>query len=122
MKKQQGMSFLGFIIVAVFVAAMAIVFFKVVPTYTQYFSIKSTLNRIAKESSGMPPAAIRDSFSKSAEIGYITDVNAKDLKIVQIGGVTRIAAEYEKVVPLVANVSLLFEFSIDESSGKPVGE
>lgn len=122
MKKQQGMSFFGFIIVAVFVAAMAIVFFKVVPTYTQYFSIKSTINRLAKESGGMSPASIRDSFSKSAEIGYITDVDAKDLKIVQIGGVTRIAADYEKVVPLVANVSLLFEFNIDESSGKPVGE
>lgn len=122
MKNQQGLSFFGFIIVAVFVAAAAITGFKVVPAYTQYFSIKSTISRLAKESAGVPPAAIRESFSKSAQIGYITDVDAKDLGITQIGGVTRIAVEYEKVVPVVANVSLLFNFSIDESSSKSVGE
>lgn len=122
MKKQQGMSFFGFIVVAIFVAAMAIVFFRVVPTYNQYFSIKSTIKRLAIESNGVPPASIRDTFSKSADIGYISDVAAKDLKIIQNGGITRIAIDYEKVVPLVANVSLLFEFSIDESSGKSVGE
>ncbi len=122
MKKQQGLSFFGFIIVAILVAAAAITGFKVVPAYTQYFSIKSTIARLAKDSAGMPPVAIRESFSKSAEIGYIQDVSAKDLKIVQMGGVTRIAVEYEKVVPLVANVSLLLEFSINEASGKSAGD
>ncbi|MDR3410617.1 MAG: DUF4845 domain-containing protein [Formivibrio sp.] len=121
MKKQRGISFFGFIILAVFVAAAAVTFFKVIPTYTQYFSIKSTVARVAKENAGMPPASIRESFSKSAEIGYITDVSDKDLKITQIGDVTHIAVDYEKVVPLVANVSLLFDFSIDESASKSAG-
>lgn len=122
MRHQQGLSFFGFIIVAAFVAAAAILGFKVVPVYNQYFSIKSTITRLAKDSAGVPVAAIRESFSKSAEIGYITDVDARDLRITQVGGVTRIAVEYEKVVPVVANVSLLFDFRIDESSGKAVGE
>lgn len=122
MKQQRGLSFFGFIIVAVFVAAAAIVGFKVVPAYTQYFSVKSTITRLAKESAGVPPAAIRESFTKSAEIGYITDVDARDLQITQIGGTTRISVQYEKVVPVVANVSLLFDYNIDESSGKSVGE
>lgn len=118
MKKQQGLSFFGFIIVAIVVAAAAITAFRVVPAYTQYFSIKSTIARLAKDSVGLPPATIRESFSKSADIGYIKDVSDKDLKIVQTGGVTQIAVDYEKVVPLVANISLLLEFSISESSGK----
>src|SRR5471030_2009956 len=98
MKKQQGMSFFGFIIVAIVVAAAAITGFKVVPAYTQYFSIKSTVSRLAKDSAGISPATIRESFSKSANIGYINDVYDKDLKITQVGGVTRIAVDYEKVV------------------------
>ncbi len=118
MKNQQGMSFFGFIVVAVFVAAAAVTFFKVVPTYSQYFSIKSTIARLAKESAGQPQSAIRESFSKNAQIGYIEDVKPSDLKVIQAGGVTRIVVEYEKVVPLVANISLLFSFNIDESSGK----
>lgn len=121
MKKQLGLSFFGFVIVAVFVAAAAITFFKVVPVYNQYFSAKSAIARLAKDSPGLPPATIRESFSKNAQIGYIEDVKPQDLKIIQAGGVTRIVVEYEKVVPLVANVSLLFDFRIDESSGKTVG-
>ncbi|SFN12290.1 protein of unknown function [Formivibrio citricus] len=121
MKKQQGLSFFGFIIVAIFVAAAAVTFFKVVPVYNQYFSAKSTIARLAKESAGQTPAAIRESFSKNAQIGYIDDVKPQDLKVIQAGGVTRIVVEYEKVVPLVANISLLFDFRIDESSGKSVG-
>lgn len=117
MRKQQGLTMISFIVVAVFVVAAAITFFKVVPAYTQYFSIKSAITRLAKESGGMTPAGIREAFSKNAEIGYITDVKASDLKIIQAGGATRIAASYEKIVPLAGNMSLLFEFEIDASSG-----
>ena len=117
MSKQKGLTFISFIMIAVFVAAVAITFFKVVPAYTQYFSIKSTVTKVAKESGGMTPAGIREAFDKHAQIGYITDVSAKDLKIAQVGGMTRVGVSYEKVVPLVANVSLLFEFDVDASSG-----
>lgn len=121
MKKQSGMSFLGFIIIGVFVGLMLVIFMKVVPAYTQYFSIKKTISRLAKESTGSSPTAIKESFSKSAEIGYIEDVKADDLKITQIGSITRIVVNYEKIVPLIDNVSLLFDFRIDESSGKQAG-
>ncbi|WP_297577008.1 DUF4845 domain-containing protein [uncultured Deefgea sp.] len=117
MKKQLGMSFFGFIIVAMAVAMALIVGFKVVPTYTQFFSIQNTVQKLAKNSAGQSPDAIRESFDKDATIGYITDVTGKDLSITQVGGVTTIAANYEKVVPLVANVSLLFDFQIEQSSG-----
>ena len=45
MKKQFGMSFFGFIIVAMAVAMALIIAFSVVPTYTQYFSIKNTVEK-----------------------------------------------------------------------------
>ncbi len=120
MKKQLGMSFFGFIIVAMAVAMALIVGFKVVPTYTQYFSIQNAIDKLAKNSSGQTPDAIRESFDKEATIGYITDVSGKDLSITQIGGNTIIAANYEKVVSLVGNISLLFDFQIEKSSGKSV--
>ncbi len=121
MKKQQGLSFFGFIIIGVFVGVMAVIFMKVVPAYNQYFSIKKTIARLAKENAGSTPAAIKDAFSRNAEIGYIEDVKPDDLKSTQVGSVTRIVVNYEKIVPLLDNVSLLFDFRIDESSGKPAG-
>jgi hypothetical protein len=120
MKKQLGMSFFGFIIVAMAVAMALIIGFKVVPTYTQFFSIQNTVQKLAKNSAGQTPDAIREAFGREADIGYITDITGKDLVITQIGGKTIIAANYEKVIPLVANVSLLFDFQIEKSSGASV--
>lgn len=121
MKQQQGMSFIGFILVAIVVSAIALILFKSIPTYNQYFSIKSTISRLAKDGVGSTPAAIRESFSKSAEIAYIEDVSANDLIVIANGSMVQISVDYEKVVPLVSNVSLLFSFSINETSGKAIG-
>ena len=120
MKKQFGMSFVGFIIIAMAVAMALIIAFSVVPTYTQYFSIKNTVEKLARNSAGQTPDAIRESFSKEAQIGYIDHITAKDLVITQVGGKTIIVANYERVVALVANVSLLFDFQIEKSSGASV--
>lgn len=120
MKQQCGMSFIGFIIVAMAVAMALIVGFKVVPTYTQYFSIANTVQKLAKNSAGQPPAEIQSAFDKEATIGYITDITGKDLVISQVGGRTTITADYEKVIPLVGQVSLLFSFQIEKSSGASV--
>jgi hypothetical protein len=116
MKKQQGLSFLGFIIIAVFVALAAITFFKVVPTYTEYFSIVKAVTACANE--GGTPDKVREAFGKRKQIDYFEAVQPADLLISQVGEKTRVNVSYEKVVPLVANVSLLFEFEIDKTGGQ----
>ncbi|GAB7128363.1 hypothetical protein JCM19000A_28700 [Silvimonas sp. JCM 19000] len=121
MRKQQGLSFFGFIMVAVFVAAVAVTFFKVIPAYVEYFNIKKTIKTIAKEGAGQPPAEIRSAFSKHAEIDDIESVKASDLQIQQAGGNTSVSVNYQRTVPLVANISLLFDFDIYEGSGAQVG-
>ncbi|KPC52983.1 DUF4845 domain-containing protein [Amantichitinum ursilacus] len=121
MRKQQGLSFFGFIIVAVFVAAVAVTFFKVIPAYVEYFNIKKTIKTIAKEGAGQPPAEVRKSFSRHAQIDDIESVQATDLQIQQTGGVMNVSVSYQRTVPLVANISLLFNFDIYENSGAQVG-
>ncbi|WP_169307458.1 DUF4845 domain-containing protein [Chitiniphilus eburneus] len=117
MRKQSGMSFVGFIIVAILVALAAITFFKVVPAYVEYFSVKSTLKILVRDHASEPPSAIRESYNRHANISNIEAVKAQDLVIVQTGGRTTISTSYEKVVPLVANVSLLFDFDAEAASG-----
>ncbi|WP_373975061.1 DUF4845 domain-containing protein [Chitinibacter sp. SCUT-21] len=116
MRKQQGLSFFGFIIVAMAVAMALITAFKVVPTYIEYFNIKQAIATVVSQNSGASPAVIRDSYSKHAQISDIEAVNPEDLLINQVGGSTIVTANYEKVVPLVANVSLLFQFDVESSS------
>jgi hypothetical protein len=116
MKKQQGLSFFGFIIVAMAVAMGLITAFKVVPTYIEYFNIKQAISTVVKQNSGAAPAVIRESYSKHAQISDIKAVNPEDLLVTQVGGSTIVTADYEKVVPLVGNVSLLFQFNVESNS------
>ncbi|WP_432720142.1 DUF4845 domain-containing protein [Jeongeupia wiesaeckerbachi] len=113
MRTQRGLSFFGFIIIAGFVAAAAVVFFKVVPAYVEYFNVKKAVASVAKDQGTQPPAAIRESFDKHANISDIKAVSGKDLQIVPAGGKTSISVGYEKVVPVVANISLLFDFNVE---------
>ncbi|GLS03260.1 hypothetical protein GCM10007860_04030 [Chitiniphilus shinanonensis] len=117
MRKQSGLSFVGFIMIAILVALAAITFFKVIPAYVEYFSVKSTLKTLVREHAAEPPSAIRESYMRHANISNIQSVQPQDLVIVQTGGRTTISASYEKVVPLVANVSLLFDFETQAVSG-----
>ncbi|UXY13771.1 DUF4845 domain-containing protein [Chitiniphilus purpureus] len=116
MRRQQGLSFFGFVIIAILVALAAITFFKVVPTYVEYFSVKKTLKTLVKEHGSAPAATIREGFGRHAVISTIEAVKADDLIITQSDGKTTISVSYEKVVPLVANISLLFDFEASESS------
>lgn len=119
MNRQAGLSFVGFIVVAVFVALAAILGFKVVPAYAEFYSIKKAINSVAKEGVGKSPDEIRQSFARHAEIEYIKAVTPQDLVINSAGSGLSVAVNYEQVVPVVANVSLLFTF---EASSKSKGE
>jgi Tfp pilus assembly major pilin PilA len=117
MRGQKGLSFFGFIIVAIVVALVAITGFKLVPAYVEYFGVKKALTAVVKEHASSNRAAILEAFSKQATIGYITSVTPQDIVIVQAGGKTTLSASYEKVIPLVGNVSLLLDFNAEASSG-----
>ncbi|WP_410497979.1 DUF4845 domain-containing protein [Chitinibacter sp. S2-10] len=116
MQKQKGMSFFGFIIIAMVVGMAVVVAFKVLPTYIEYFNIKKAMNTVASQNAGATPAAIREAYSKHAMISDIESVDAQGLQISQVGGNTTIQASYEKVVPLVANISFLFQFEVEANS------
>ncbi|WP_148716184.1 DUF4845 domain-containing protein [Chitinolyticbacter meiyuanensis] len=120
MRGQKGLSFVGFIIIAIVVALVAITGFKVVPAYVEYFGVKKALKAVAQENPGGNQAAIREAFTRQATIGYITSVKPADLIIQQAGGKTTVSVGYEKVIPLFANISLLLDFEAEGSSGSSV--
>ncbi|WP_051709629.1 DUF4845 domain-containing protein [Andreprevotia chitinilytica] len=117
MRAQRGLSFFGFIMVAIVVVLVALVVMKVIPTYVEYMSVRKAIDNVVRDQAGAPPAAIKESFSKHAEISNISAVHASDLAISQTGGRTTVSVNYEQTVPLVANISLLFDFQYSKSSG-----
>lgn len=107
--RQTGVSLGGLIIVLVVIAVAAVLAMKVVPTFTEYQSIKSAIT--TAKASGTTVRDIQSSFDKQAEVGYITAIAGKDLEIVKQGDEYEVSFSYEKRIPLTGPVSLLIDYS-----------
>ena len=112
MHKQRGVSMLGFMFVAIAVIIVAMLAMKLVPAYIEFFSVKKILNAMGQDSEtkSMSNNDIRNSFSKRADVGYVTVVKPEDLSIDRSGGKMVISTEYEYRTPLVVNISLVVDF------------
>lgn len=108
-RNQQGLSLTGLIVLLAIVGFIAVMAMKVVPTFTEYMSIKKAIVSIKAEGGSVPE--MRAAFNRQAEVGYIDAIDGKDLTIVKNGDDAEISFAYQKVIPLVGPVSLLIDYA-----------
>lgn len=108
-RNQQGLSLTGLIVLLAIVGFIAVMAMKVVPTFTEYMSIKKAIASIKAEGGSVPE--MRAAFNRQAEVGYIDAIDGKDLTIVKNGDDAEISFAYQKVIPLVGPVSLLIDYA-----------
>jgi hypothetical protein len=108
-KYQRGVSLTGLILVLAIMGFVAIVAMKTIPAYAEYSAVKDAI-KVAKDTGGTV-REMQISFDKNADINNIEAIKGRDLVISKETGETEISFEYEKRIPLVANVSLLFDFT-----------
>ena len=121
MKKQRGMTFLGVVLMVAAIVFVAVILLKLSPAYLEYISVKRTLTSIASDPgfTNMGKNEIMTAFERRAQVDDIKSIKAEDLEILkEDGGKPTVSAEYQVVVPLMANVSALLDFtaSTDTSS------
>ncbi len=114
MHKQRGFTFWGFVFTAGPIIVVAVLVMLLFPAYAEYFTIKKAINRIGNDPSfsSMTDGDVRAMMDKTLEVDQIHSIKSSDLVIrrSESNGAT-ISVDYEVVVPLVANVSALLEFS-----------
>ena len=104
---QTGMTFIGLIIVIAAIICFAVVGMKVMPAYLEFMNVKNAIKKAATSADTSDKKAVADAFGKSAAVDNITVVTGKDLVV--NGGV--ISVDYQVTIPLVANASVLLDFS-----------
>jgi Tfp pilus assembly major pilin PilA len=117
-KTQGGATLLGMLIVGAMIVFVALIAMKMVPAYTEYFSVKQALKAMKQESlSTMSKREIMNSFDRRASTGYIEVVKGSDLIIEKtVGGDTVVSVEYQVIKPIAGNVSVLIDFSASSDS------
>jgi hypothetical protein len=111
--KQAGISFLGMLFVGAFIALIAITAIRIVPSYTEFMTVKKVLKAMQQDPlDTMTPKEIKTAFDKRASIDYISVVSSEDLSIERSdSGATVLSVEYQVVRPLMGNLSVLMDFS-----------
>ncbi len=107
---QQGVGFVGLIIILAFLISIAVLGMRVAPVVMEYMTIQKTVKRIATEQPAATPPEWRASFDRFAQIDSMPSITGKDLIVEKTTQGSRIVFAYDKKIPLFGPASLLLEF------------
>ena len=112
MRKQEGVTLSGFIVVAVIVIFAMLAAFKIGPAYWEYYTIQKQLKAIAAD-----PVArgtrreVEGAFVARQTMENIRSINMNDLVISKEGDSVVLSADYAVKVPLFGNLSACMDFA-----------
>ncbi|AGX88580.1 DUF4845 domain-containing protein [Candidatus Symbiobacter mobilis] len=107
---QRGVTFIGFLFIAGFLAALGVVVAQIVPTALEYQAVLTAVKR-AKDAPTIPD--IRMSFNKSAGIDNISSISGKDLDIRKDGNEVVISFSYQREIHLAGPAYLTLKYTGD---------
>lgn len=109
-RRQLGITMIGLLFSAVFVASAALVVLKVFPAVSEYRTVLSVVNKIA-ESGGSTVPEIRSAFDRAVSVEYgVTSVRSQDLEVTKEDEKVVIRFAYDKEIALIEPVYLLIKF------------
>ena len=111
-RKQRGMSFLGYVLVLSLVLFFVYLAMRITPMYLEYYSVATALNGLAKErgSAQLSPYDIKVKIMNRLYLSYSdNNVGEEHIRILRRDGVqVRIAYEVRK--PLLGNLDVVGSF------------
>jgi hypothetical protein len=117
---QRGMTFIGFLILMVFLGVFVYAGIRLVPVYVEYMNIAKAIDA-AKTSQAGSADGIRNAIEKRFEVDDVHSLTSKEVEIKRQGDSWMIHAAYDAEAPFMGNVSFLVHFDkllvLDSSSG-----
>lgn len=110
-KKQQGLSIIGFIIVLALAVFVSYLGMRIVPLYMEYYSVVSALNGVASErgSARLSPYDIKVKVLNRLYVSYSQNVKESHIKITRGNGVN-LRVKYEVRTPIMGNLDVIARF------------
>lgn len=116
MKRQSGITLVGFIIILIVVAFFAYTAMKLVPAYLDYFSVAKAMNTVATQTtsgSSTTPEEIRRQLDTQQLSQYFDDedIAPGNVHIVtNRGGGSSLKLSYDKKIHWIYNIDFLLHF------------
>ena len=114
MRKQRGVTMIGWIFLLVPVALVLYAGIRVGPEYLNYYKVSQALKATAaqlKSEETLSPQTIRSSIERRFDIGYVEKITSNDIEVKKGGSGWEMTTAYEGVAPLFGNVSIVIDFN-----------
>ena len=113
MKKQRGMTAVGWILVLMLIVVFTIVGLKLIPMYLDTFKVTSSLESLVDDpkAKGRPAIEIRKLLLKRLDINMVTDVSAQDITISRTRSGITVEVDYEARRSLFGNLYMVIVYN-----------
>ena len=110
--RQAGMTTLGLIILVSFIGLFAFGFIRLTPVYLNYFKVANVVEgaRAEFDGKGASAGAIRNYVQRRFDIESVSQIRARDIKVVAVDGGFELQAQYSHTAPFIANISFVVDF------------
>ena len=114
-RKQEGMTFVSWLVVAALVIFMAVTVIKLVPLYIKYDAVKTIIDKVATEphAEKLKKRALLAKIDSYIDISSIYDLSSKQFVIEKVRNrkkARRISVKYEDRVEWFANLNIVAVF------------
>lgn len=112
-RKENGMTLLGFLIVLSVVLFFAYAGMRVIPSYLEYHALGNALSKLEDDpaSKKLTPTKIKQSIQNSLWASYASNnIDNDDIKISKKSGGVSVRVVYEIRKPFIANIDLMLSF------------
>ena len=115
-RTQSGITLLGFILILAVVGIFIYVGMKVIPMYSEYYSVKQSLKGLSLEPGidNAAPDHIRALFFRRLYVNYSENVKEENVKLTRAEGGWKMAVKYEVRRPLISNLDVVGNFEAEQ--------
>jgi hypothetical protein len=123
-RNQSGLTFIGFVIVLAVAGLFIYVGMKLVPMYTEFYSVKKALASLANEDGIANKSAgqVEEMFFKRLYMSYALNVKHDHVKVERRETSWIVLVDYENRRPLIANLDVVGKFHAEKVLTRKAGD
>jgi len=112
-KKQQGMTLIGWMLVFMLAAVIALVALKLIPVYLDGYKVYQSMASLAEDDSakGKNPTELRKLLLRRLDINMVTDVTSDNITFSNQGGKIAVEVDYEVRRQMFGNLYAVVVFN-----------
>ena len=112
MNKQRGISLIGLLVISGLLVFVAIMGFKLLPSYIEYFTVKRIVSDLARapEIRGGTIRDVQSAFDRRTSIDNVSSIKGSDLEVEKTGDGFNIVVNWSTRVPLFGNLNACIDF------------